>query len=150
MIQRWHAMEDWNPDLWIKLFNLAPKKTFFYSLTLFMLGNFECFILLFLYADFFLKKKIIYLCKETHASNVFYIIHIPTRFAILYLTFHIKAGFQTVLLLLIHWHPHKCLVHSLDLQLSWWGRESWLLYFNCLTVSILLLFLTVPWIGLHA
>ena len=40
----------------------------------------------------------------------------------------------------------------LVLQSSWWGRESWLLYFNCLpdvALSVLWLFLTVPWVGLQ-
>ena len=37
----------------------------------------------------------------------------------------------------------------LDLQASLWGRDSWLLYYNCLHISALCLFLLVSWFGLQ-
>ena len=77
---------------------------------------------------------------------------------------HSKA---VVLLLLIHslmFLPLDCggsvfgscfvmhyLVFFLVLQSSWRGRESMMSYFNCLPttyISVLWLFLTVPWVGL--
>ena len=65
-----------------------------------------------------------------------------------------------VLLLLIHclvllllFMEILCMVLALlfilVLQLYWWGRESWLLYFYCLLDVFLWLFLTVQWVSLQ-
>ena len=41
------------------------------------------------------------------------------------------------------------LVSFIVLQSSWWGKESWLLYFNHLADVLWLFFLTVLWVGLQ-
>ena len=42
-----------------------------------------------------------------------------------------------------------CFVSFLASQSSRWGRQSWLLYFVCLSVIVLWFFLAVPWVGLQ-